>query len=272
VRLRAGTLSDSATVTGLVNPIPGAGTVTFTLYGPNDPVCATAILTRSNRPMTLIAGTGSADSGSGFTPTAPGTYRWRAIYSGDANNTAVSSACNAPNESTVVTPPRCSGQPATIVPAPGQTVINGTSGSDVIVGDGSDEKINGRGGDDIICGLGGDDTIRGSAGDDEILGGTGKDLLLGGAGDDDLRGEEGGDRLGGGDGNDRVDGGAGADLLDEQALGSNGRDRLFGGAGADNVHTADRTADRVNCGAGSDIATIDARLDTATACERVRRR
>src|SRR5205823_1047547 len=31
-----------------------------------------------------------------------GTYRWRAAYSGDANYTAVTSACNAANESSVV--------------------------------------------------------------------------------------------------------------------------------------------------------------------------
>jgi hypothetical protein len=38
-----------------------------------------------------------------FTPAAPGTYRWTAAYSGDANNNSVSSACNAPNESVTVT-------------------------------------------------------------------------------------------------------------------------------------------------------------------------
>src|SRR5439155_1954184 len=38
-----------------------------------------------------------------FTPTQAGTYRWVTSYSGDANNNAVASACNAPNESVVVT-------------------------------------------------------------------------------------------------------------------------------------------------------------------------
>ena len=37
-----------------------------------------------------------------FTPTSAGTYRWRAFYSGDANNVAVAGACNAANENVVV--------------------------------------------------------------------------------------------------------------------------------------------------------------------------
>ena len=37
-----------------------------------------------------------------FTPTSAGTYRWRASYSGDANNAAVAGACNASNENVVV--------------------------------------------------------------------------------------------------------------------------------------------------------------------------
>lgn len=37
----------------------------------------------------------------GFTPTAPGTHRWIASYTGDANNAAVAGACNDANEQTV---------------------------------------------------------------------------------------------------------------------------------------------------------------------------
>ena len=61
-------------------------------------------------------------------------------------------------------------------------------------------------------------------------------------------------------------------MLDEQALGGTGRDRLFGGPGADRMRSADRTPDRVNCGAGRDTPIIDAPGDLRpTACERVRR-
>ena len=100
----AGSLSDQATISGLSLPIQGGGTVTFVLYGPNDSDCSTAIFTSSNQPITLNGSVGTAQSAS-FTPTAPGTYRWRAFYSGDANNNAVSGPCNAANESTTVAPP-----------------------------------------------------------------------------------------------------------------------------------------------------------------------
>ena len=41
---------------------------------------------------------GTITSGS-FTPGAPGTYYWTAVYSGDANNNAAASAFKAPDES-----------------------------------------------------------------------------------------------------------------------------------------------------------------------------
>ena len=40
-----------------------------------------------------------------FTPKQGGVYRWRAFYSGDANNNPVAGACNAANESTLVIGP-----------------------------------------------------------------------------------------------------------------------------------------------------------------------
>src|SRR5205807_682762 len=39
-----------------------------------------------------------------FTANAAGTYRWRAFYTGDANNKSVSTACNAANEQSTVSP------------------------------------------------------------------------------------------------------------------------------------------------------------------------
>ncbi|HVE92674.1 MAG TPA: hypothetical protein VNE62_10325, partial [Actinomycetota bacterium] len=89
-------ITDDATVSGGTSP---TGTVEFRLYGPDDDICATVIFISSNRPLTSD---GTATSGS-FTPTAAGTYRWRAIYSGDANNVPVSAPCNAPNESVTIT-------------------------------------------------------------------------------------------------------------------------------------------------------------------------
>ncbi len=281
IRLGAGSLTDQATVSGLVNA--AGGTVEFRLYGPGDTSCLSPVTAPMVVALTLnAAGTaGTATSSPPFTPTLAGTYRWRAFYSGDANNNAVSGACNAPNESVVVTPgptvppppppprPRCLGKVATIVPGAGQTVVRGTAGADVIVGTGARENIDGRGGNDTICAGGGADTVRGGAGGDDLRGGDGADLMLGGAGDDDLRGDAGADRLGGGDGRDRVDGGTGSDQLDEQALGGRGRDRLLGGAGIDRIRAADRTIDNIDCGGGRDVLLKDPR-DLERGCERVR--
>ena len=89
---------DVATLTGGANP---TGTVTFRLY--SDAGCATQVFTSTNP---VVAGTTATSDW--FTPTSPGTYRWTAIYSGDVNNNAATSPCNAPNESVTMasfTPP-----------------------------------------------------------------------------------------------------------------------------------------------------------------------
>ncbi len=84
-------ISDTATLSGGANP---TGTITFSLYGPNNATCAgLAIFTSS----VAVSGNGNYPSGS-FTPTTEGTYRWIANYSGDANNEATANACNALNE------------------------------------------------------------------------------------------------------------------------------------------------------------------------------
>ena len=109
-------VSDTATVTGaahepgspVINPTvaggPAAGTVTFTLFGPNN--CSTVAFTSSAIPLSAA---GTASSGN-FTPTSAGTYHWAAVYSGDPPNTNgagdASTACSGTdvNEDVVVTP------------------------------------------------------------------------------------------------------------------------------------------------------------------------
>ena len=99
-----GAVSDTATVTGAPAPAPApTGTVTFTLFGPDNATCAGApIFTSANRP--LSGGPPPTATSDPFTPTAAGSYRWIATYSGDANYATVTSACNAANETSVVTP------------------------------------------------------------------------------------------------------------------------------------------------------------------------
>ncbi|HEX8898076.1 MAG TPA: hypothetical protein VF751_05220, partial [Chthoniobacterales bacterium] len=109
--------SDTATLTGST-PL-ATGTITFNLYGPDDDTCGSPIFT------TQVSVTGDGDYSSDsdpFTPTAPGTYRWIASYSGDALNNPVSGTCGDTNESVVVSP-----GPATHFSVGGPT--NATAGS-----------------------------------------------------------------------------------------------------------------------------------------------
>ena len=91
-------ISDTATLSGATNN--AGGTITFNLYGPNDADCSGEVAYTNTVDVT---GNGDYNSGD-FTPTASGTYRWTADYSGDSNNDDASSPCNAPNESSVVNP------------------------------------------------------------------------------------------------------------------------------------------------------------------------
>ena len=79
---------------------PASGTITFSLYGPNDATCATTPVFTS--PPINVSGNGLYSSGN-FTPTAVGTYRWIASYTGNSPNTlGTTGLCNASNESVVV--------------------------------------------------------------------------------------------------------------------------------------------------------------------------
>ncbi|HEU0315694.1 MAG TPA: ice-binding family protein [Solirubrobacteraceae bacterium] len=82
-----GTVSDTATVIGGAAP---TGSVRFDLFGPSDPTCSSAPI--ATRTGTL---TGSSAASGGITVAAPGTYRWVATYSGDANNAAATSPCGS---------------------------------------------------------------------------------------------------------------------------------------------------------------------------------
>jgi hypothetical protein len=100
VAVGAGQLTDTAIVGGRVNPVAGA-TIDFLLYGPNDATCAGApVFSALNVPYPVAGGPVTSPA---FTPTTAGTYRWRATYSGDANNTLVAGACNDANENVDVT-------------------------------------------------------------------------------------------------------------------------------------------------------------------------
>jgi hypothetical protein len=85
-----------------VNVLDGSdptGSLTFDLYGPDDPTCANAPAFTST---VAVNDNGSYNSAALMT-TAAGTYEWRASYSGDANNNPVGpTSCSDPGESVIV--------------------------------------------------------------------------------------------------------------------------------------------------------------------------
>ena len=135
-----GTVSDSATVTGAAN-VPLTGTVTFNVYGPADTSCAGPSLFANT---VALAANGTASSGP-FTPTGPGTYRFVASYSGDANNLPVAGVCNAPTETVTVLP---AGRYVPLTPARILDTRTGIGGINTPVGPGSTTNVQ-------VTGLGG---------------------------------------------------------------------------------------------------------------------
>jgi uncharacterized repeat protein (TIGR01451 family) len=82
---------DSATVTG--GAITPTGTVTFDLFGPNDPTCAGTPQFSFTR--TLDGNGQVATVFSDVAVSAPGTWRWRAHYSGDGTYIPSDSPCGS---------------------------------------------------------------------------------------------------------------------------------------------------------------------------------
>jgi hypothetical protein len=92
-----GAISDTATLAGGANP---TGTITFTLFGPNNADCSGSPIFTFTKTVT---GNGSYTSDP-FTASSAGTYRWVASYGGDSNNNASGpTSCADPAETVVVT-------------------------------------------------------------------------------------------------------------------------------------------------------------------------
>jgi hypothetical protein len=90
-----GQVSDTAQLSGGVDP---HGTLTFRLFGPNDPSCSSSPVFTTQQ---TVIGNGSYRSAT-FTPTRTGTYLWVASYSGDANNQPAATRCGDSAEQTTV--------------------------------------------------------------------------------------------------------------------------------------------------------------------------
>jgi uncharacterized repeat protein (TIGR01451 family) len=89
-----GSIADSATLAGGVGP---TGSITFSLFGPNDATCTGPKPFTSTMPVSDSSSTSAA-----FLPKLPGAYRWMAAYSGDANNNGITTACNDAGETSNV--------------------------------------------------------------------------------------------------------------------------------------------------------------------------
>ncbi|MEY2509776.1 MAG: large repetitive protein [Verrucomicrobiota bacterium] len=131
--LLGGSISDTATLSGGSS---ATGAINFFVYGPNDSTCggSPTFVSTAN-----VAGDGQYHSGP-FVPSAPGTYGFVAIYSGDDNNKATANACGDPNESVVVTAPTPTPTPtATPTATPTQAVnlstrLRAETGEKVMIG------------------------------------------------------------------------------------------------------------------------------------------
>jgi RTX calcium-binding nonapeptide repeat (4 copies) len=109
-------------------------------------------------------------------------------------------------------------------------------------------------------------TRKGDGGRDRLSGSKGADLLVGGGGSDLLIGGRGGDVLIGGNGRDVLRGGPGRDSFNIRrgaAVRSPGRDR---------IDARDGVNDEINCGAGRDVAIVDATEDGVYDCEVVKQK
>jgi Ca2+-binding RTX toxin-like protein len=183
--------------------------------------------------------------------------------------------------------------------------MNGGAGPDTLYGGGyssisTQVTAKGEGGQDTLYGGTGADTLDGGEGNDFLIGFAGGDVFIGGADFDtvayydrvnatdqvnvtidgapndgtgsendnvnvdveDLIGGPAGDHITGSDASNTLDGGDGDDIID----GGGGFDSYIGGTGNDKLLTRDGRSERLDCGAGTDIAISDT-SDTAAGCE-----
>lgn len=176
--------------------------------------------------------------------------------------------------------------------------MNGGDGPDDLSGAQADDELYGGAGPDRIAGYGGSDWLDGGPGADQLWGDSfygvtalpGIDVAaydtrvdpviasldgvandgVAGEGDlighdvEDIVGGSGDDTLTGSPDPDGLFGSVGADTIDGQG----GEDVLDGGAGNDTILARDGSTDHIDCGPGTDSATVDP-SDTVIGCESV---
>ena len=141
-----------------------------------------------------------------------------------------------------------------IVGGADRDTLYGGPGADRVEGGGGSNWLRGNGGDDVVIGGSDFDTLYGDGGEDEIQGGGEFDYIYGGGGDDEINGGAGGDTITAGKGADHIVGGAG----DDEIRGGKGADSFDAGPGDDLLRARDGEGDTIKCGAGADVARVDA--------------
>ena len=115
-------ITDTAHLSGGYGTL--GGSISFDVFGPGDTLCAAPLTTLSD-----VTVTGAGDyTSANFLTSATGIYRWKAHYSGDANNAAIDTDCNESGETSTVSPANL-----TITTTANPT--SGTVGAAAITGD-----------------------------------------------------------------------------------------------------------------------------------------
>ncbi len=109
-----GSIHDTATLANGNNP---TGQIIFQAFGPTDPACGGTPAFTSVVP---VSGNGNYNSAA-YAKTKGGSYRWIATYSGDANNSSVTTDCGDPNELVLVN--GTSGDGSGTIAVPGGTAF-----------------------------------------------------------------------------------------------------------------------------------------------------
>ena len=101
-----GTAIPASSITAsLAGGLSASGTLSFTVFGPQAaaPSTCTSGGTAVGSPVS-VAGNGTYNPSTGFTPPSSGTYWWYASYGGDASNAASTSACSNAMVETISAP------------------------------------------------------------------------------------------------------------------------------------------------------------------------
>jgi hypothetical protein len=98
-------LAASAATATLSGGASETGSVTFTIFGPQDSPPSSCAYGGTTIGTATVSGDGSYDPAQGFTASSPGDYWWYASYGGDLDSAPATSTCSASMHETVVQSP-----------------------------------------------------------------------------------------------------------------------------------------------------------------------